>query len=163
MPAAHFNRLLPIERPGGLARRGAIGGRRCLLLIARAFLLHIVGKILVVLLRHLRLALEEICSGRAATSGSSPSDSYVQLQIGKMRLASRTFVRRPSAMAQLLFPRCPVISRQRRLAIKVDIAGCGPGRARTAQCGGIGIHTGGLPENRIRFNTTASATSNGLR
>jgi hypothetical protein len=34
---------------------------------------------------------------------------------------------------------------------------------KTAQCGGMGIQTGGLPEKRIRFNTTSSATSNGLR
>jgi hypothetical protein len=33
----------------------------------------------------------------------------------------------------------------------------------TAQCGGMGIQTGGFPENRIRFNTTSSATSNGFR
>ena len=31
------------------------------------------------------------------------------------------------------------------------------------QCGGMGIHTGGLPENRIRRSTISSATSKGLR
>jgi hypothetical protein len=35
--------------------------------------------------------------------------------------------------------------------------------ASVPQCGGMGIQTGGFPENRIRFNTTSSATSNGFR
>src|SRR5262249_48160967 len=35
--------------------------------------------------------------------------------------------------------------------------------ASAPQCGGMGIQTGGFPENRMRLNTTSSATSNGFR
>src|SRR4029077_1740164 len=35
--------------------------------------------------------------------------------------------------------------------------------SKAFQWGGIGIHTGGLPANFIRFRTVSSATSNGFR
>ena len=144
--------------------RRRLGELHLLLLLACDLFLEVLGKDLVILPRHFGLALEIALFG-AQRFVRRAFRLVLDVQLRKRCVLRGLF---HSWLARVRHSPVPPLSVHGSLYCTTMSFGdqdypLSILDSSTSQWGGIGIHTGGFPEKRIRFSTTSSAMSNGLR